>query len=157
MENNRFADCREIFEEFDSSCGKHVTASDYLPLDETLYPMCAKANFKQFNPSKPSKYGKLFQPINASRYPFTFTTTVYAGKPKEDPTMYYTRGPEETVKFMIQTLKSQKDLQKRNLSNNHLYTSAALAEWLLTHGIISVAALKANQKGILREITTVLR
>ena len=61
-------------------------------------------------------------------YPFIFTATIDAGKPKEDLILQNMCSIEETVKFMIQSLKSQKDLQGRYLSNNRVYTSGVLAE-----------------------------
>ena len=46
----------------------------------------------------------LFKSINARRYPYTFTSFVYAGKPHNHDSQqceYYVRGTEETVKNMI--------------------------------------------------------
>ena len=67
--SDRFAAFREVFEMFSTQCGKVVSPDDYLSLDETLYPMRNQVSFKQFNPSKPAKYGLLFKSINAARYP----------------------------------------------------------------------------------------
>lgn len=75
---DRFAAFRELFEMFNTQCARAVTPDDYLSLDETLYPMRNQVSFKQFNPAK---YGLLFKPINAARYPFTFHVTAYSGKP----------------------------------------------------------------------------
>ena len=71
-QHDRFAAFREIFEEFNKNCGKFLVPDDYLSLDETLYPMRMQIRFKQFNPSKPAKYGMLYKSINACHYPFTF-------------------------------------------------------------------------------------
>ena len=101
-QHDRFAAFCEIFEEFNKNCGKFVVPDDYLSLDETLYPMRTQISFKQFNPSKPAKYGMLYKSINACRYPFTFSTAVYSGKPKADPTSYYTPATSQTVKYLIQ-------------------------------------------------------
>ena len=45
--------------------------SDYLSLDETLYPMHTQISFKQYNPNKLAKYGLLLKAINAAHYPCT--------------------------------------------------------------------------------------
>ena len=69
-QHNRFAAFREIFEELNKNCGKFLVPNDYLSLDDTLYPTRTQISFKQFNPSKPSKYGMLYKSINACSYPF---------------------------------------------------------------------------------------
>ena len=58
-QHDRFAAFGEIFEEFNENCGKFLVPDDYLSLDETLYPTRTQISFKQFNPSKPAKYGML--------------------------------------------------------------------------------------------------
>ena len=150
--HDRFAAFREVFEEFNFNCGKYVVPDDYLTLDETLYPTRAHISFKQFNPNKPAKYGMLYKSINASQYPYTFITSVYAGKPRAEPTIYYTPGTEHTVKSLIQSLECHTNLQGRNLSYDRFYSSLSLAEWLLTRGITSVGTIQSNRKGIPAEI-----
>ena len=71
-QHDRFESFRKIFEEFNKNCGKFLVSNDYLSLDETLYPTRTQISFKQFNPSKPAKYGMLYKSINACSYPFTF-------------------------------------------------------------------------------------
>ena len=53
-----------IFEEFNKNCGKFLVPNDYLSLDDTLYSTKTQISFKQFNPSKPAKYGMLYKSIN---------------------------------------------------------------------------------------------
>ena len=90
-----------MFEEFNKNCGKFLVPNDYLSLDNTLYPTRTQISFKQFNSSKPAKYGMLYKSINAFRYRFTFSTAVYPAKPKADPTSCYTPGTSQTVKYLI--------------------------------------------------------
>ena len=97
-QHDGFAAFREIFEEFNKNWGKFLVPDDYLTLDETLYPKKTQIIFKQFNPSKPAKYGMLYKSINAFRYRFTFLTAVHPGKPKAEPTSYYTPATSQTVK-----------------------------------------------------------
>ena len=68
---DRFAAFRDFFECFNTQCMLVLSPGDYLSLDETLYPMRTQIAFKQFNPSKPSKYGLLFKSINAARYAYS--------------------------------------------------------------------------------------
>ena len=102
-----------------------------------------------------AKSGTLFRSIEASGYLFSFTATVYAGKQTEDLIMHYARKTEKTVKFMIQLLKSQNDLQGGYLSNDRLFRSVALAKWLLTKSITSAGTFKVDWKGIPEEIISV--
>ena len=80
--SDRFAGFRDVFEWFVSNCSKHVIPDDYICLDETLYPSRVSIAFRQYNPKKPARYGMLFKSINACRYPYTFTSFAYAGKPR---------------------------------------------------------------------------
>ena len=46
--------------------------SEYLAIDETLYPMKHQIAFRQYNPNKPHKYGVLLKSLNEARVPYTF-------------------------------------------------------------------------------------
>ena len=151
-QHDRFAAFCESFEEFNENCGKFLVPDDYLLLDETLYPMRTQISFKQFNPSKPAKYGMVYKSINACRYPFTFSTAVYSGKPKAELPSYYTPETSQTVKYLIQNLECHTNLVGRNISYDRLYTSIPMAQWLLDRGITSVGTLQSNRKGIPAEI-----
>ena len=48
----RFTAIREIFERFNTNCGKIMEPPQFLALDETLYPMRNKNSMKQYNPNK---------------------------------------------------------------------------------------------------------
>ena len=63
---NRFTAIRKFFEKFNNQCMLVLAPSGYLSLDETLYPMRTQISFKQFNPSKPAKFGLLFKSANAA-------------------------------------------------------------------------------------------
>ena len=151
-QHDRFAAFSEIFEEFNENCGKFLVPDDYLSLDETLHPMRTQISFKQFNPSKPAKYGMLYKSINARRYPFTSSAAVYSGKPKAEPTFDYTPGTSQTVRYLMQNLECHTNLVGRNISYDRLYISIPKAQWLLDRGITSAGTLQSNRKGIPTEI-----
>ena len=67
-QHDQFAAFCEMFEEFNKNDGKFLVPDDYLLLDEILYPTRTQISFKQFNSSKPAKYGMLYKSINA--FPF---------------------------------------------------------------------------------------
>ena len=92
-----------------------------MSLDETLHPTRTQISFKQFNSSKPAKYGMQYESINACRYPFTFSTAVYPAQPKAELTSYYSPGKSKTVKYLIQNLDCHTNLVARNISYDRLY------------------------------------
>ena len=83
-ENNwltdRFAAMWSVRERFNSNLGKYVAPSEYLKIDETLYPMRHQIAFRQYNPSKPHKYGVLLKSMNHERFPYTYKALPYAAK-----------------------------------------------------------------------------
>ena len=121
-QHDRDAAFRQIFEEFNKNCGKFLVCNDYLSLDKTFYPIRTQISFKQFNPSKSAKYGMLYKSINACRYPFAFSTAVYSGNPKAEPTSYYTSRASQTVKYLqvIQNFECHTYLVTRNISYDRL-------------------------------------
>ena len=62
-----FVGFRMVFELFNNECSKHVVPSDYLCIDETLFPMRNQIAFKQYNKNKQAKYGLLIKSLNSSR------------------------------------------------------------------------------------------
>ena len=113
----------EFFEKFNNQHMLVLAPGDYLSLDESLYPMRTQISFKQFSPSKPAKYGLLFKSVNASRYPHTFISLPYSGKPTEERGQYYIQGTEAIVHYLIETLSTNSSLAGRNISFDRLYTS----------------------------------
>jgi hypothetical protein len=150
---DRFAAIRDIFESLNFECMSCLVPSDYLSLDETLYPMRNQICFKQYNPKKPAKYGLLFKAINAARYPYTYIASPYCGKPQEDGGKYYIQGTEEIVKQMIERLLENKvSLAGRNISFDRLYTSISIQLWLYEKNITSLGTMQLNRKGIPAEM-----
>ena len=97
-EADHFTTVRKLFEFFNQNCGLALIPDDLLSIDETLYPMKNRISFKQFNPNIPVKYGLLFKSINGARYPYSFVSTHYCGKPKNEPTEEYKQGIFEVTK-----------------------------------------------------------
>ena len=83
-QSDRFAAMRTVWELYNTNLGKYVAASEYLTIDETLYPMRHQIAFRQYNPSKPHRYGLLWKSLNDARYPYTYKSIPYAAKPVSD-------------------------------------------------------------------------
>ena len=59
-----------------------VASPEYLSIDETLYPMRQQTAFRQYNPKKPHRYGRLWKSLNDARLPYTYKSVPYAQKPQ---------------------------------------------------------------------------
>ena len=149
---DRFTAIREIFEKFNNQGMLVLAPGDYLSLDETLYLMRTQISFKKCNPSKPEKYGLLFKSVNATRYPYTFISSPYSGKPTEEGGQYYFQSTKAIVHYLIETLSTNSSLAGRNVSFDRLYTSIPLAKWLLEKRITCIGTVQLNTKGIPDEV-----
>lgn len=149
---DRFAAIREFFEDFNNQCMTCLAPGDYLSLDETLFPTRNQISFKQYNPSKPAKYGLLFKSINASRYPYTFISSPYSGKPTHEGGDYYVQGTENIVKHLVGRLEAKCSLKGRNISFDRLYTSLPLELYSYNKDITSIGTINTIRKGIPAEI-----
>ena len=99
----------------------------------------------------------LFSSINSTKFPYTFTVVVYAGRPKQYNSVlckYYVRGTEETIKTLFRNLERCTNLAGWNITYDRFYTSIALEKWLVEKNITSVGTIQANQKGIPAELQT---
>ena len=56
---------REIYELFKYKCARVLVADELPSLDETLYLTRTGIPFRQYNQSKPAKYGLLFRSLNS--------------------------------------------------------------------------------------------
>ena len=61
-------------------CMTSMKTTNFLFLDETLYPMRNQVVFKQCNTNKPVRYGLLFKSVNSARYLYKYVTSPYSGK-----------------------------------------------------------------------------
>lgn len=148
FQGDRFAAIRNIFEMFNNNCSKALQPNEYLTIDETLYGCRNQVSFRQYNASKPEKYGILFKSINSVDFAYTHRAVVYSGKPVGDPGPYYVPGIIPIVQRIVSDLMTYVDLGGRNISMDRLYTSIELAQWLLERNITVVGTLMANKKGI---------
>ena len=146
--NDRCAATRQFFEDCNTKFGKTLVPEDYLSLDETMYPMRAQIAFKQYNPNKPAKYGMLFKSINCSRYPYTYQSHVYCGKPESEPNQFYIAGTNNYIKFLVEKLNGYHSLKGRNISMDRLYNNLEIADWLFRKSITTIGTMQHNRVGI---------
>ena len=132
---DRFAAARPLYELFNSNCSKYYYPSEYLKIDETLYPMRHQIAFRQYNPNKLHRYGLLVKSLNDAELPFTYKTVPYAGKPEAGDGPYYIDSTENYVKYLVNETEKDISLKGRNISTDRLYTSIPFANWLLERDI----------------------
>ena len=71
---------RYIFDEVNCKFAKGRNPSPFLEIDETLYPYRKHISFKQYNPSKPAKYGLSYRSLCDASVPYTYCSLPLAGK-----------------------------------------------------------------------------
>ena len=106
-ETDRFAAVREILEIFNSNPSKHVAPSEYLSIDEILYPMKQQIAFRQYNPNKPNLYDLLLNSLNDARFPYTYKALPYAAKPKAGDGPSYLKSTNDYMKYLVTEMKEQ--------------------------------------------------
>ena len=92
----------ETFEKVKENNAKARYPSSYLAIDETLYRYRGHINFKQYNPSKPAKYGMLYRSFCDSSVQYTYFILPYAGKPEDlnnEASKFYITGTDEYSKY----------------------------------------------------------
>ena len=149
---DKFAAIRDIYNIFNNNCAKTVIPSDYNTIDETLYSCHVKNGFKIYNANKPARCGLLFKSINSARFPFTYHSVVYSGRPVQTPSPYYTPSILETIQNLIRKLMQFSDLKGINISFGRGYTSIDLFNWLLENKMTGIGTIMSNKTGIPKEI-----
>ena len=118
-ENNwptdRFATMQPVWQLFNSNLGKCIAPSEYLAIDETLYPMRHQIAFCQNNPNKPHKYGALLKSLNDVRFPYTYKALPYAAKPTAGDEPFYISSTADYIKNLVIQTKEQVRLDGRNI------------------------------------------
>ena len=117
--------------------------SEYFPNDETLYAMHHQIGFRQYNPTKPAKYGLLYNSLNDARFPFTYRVIPYCGKPVDGNGSDYPNPTEDYVNHLVESMPAV-SMKGRNISMDRLYKSISISNWLLAPKITSVGTLVSN-------------
>ena len=112
-------------------------------------------SIKQYNPNKPAKYGLLFKSLNVVRFPYTYNSLVYAGKPEQGNRPFSIEGIETYIKTLVEKTGSKLPLQGRNISMDRLYSSIPIANWLLEKHITIIGTPMTNRRGIPDEVKIV--
>ena len=110
---DKYACMRELFEDFNVQCARLRYPTSFLAIDETLYPYRGRIGFKQYNPSKPAKYGLLYRSLCDASKPYTYFSLPYAGKPDDitgEAKKYYVSGTDEYTKYLVTEFCNHNDI-----------------------------------------------
>ena len=153
---DRFAANREIFEDWNKKCAQMIQMDKFGTIDECLYACRNQVAFRQYNKSKPAKYGILIKCVNEVSFPYTHHSAVFAGKPQvieDGMNPYYTNTVLEVTLNMLRSVGLFSDLRGRNITFDNLYTSIPLAEIMWDQMKCTlVGTLKSNRKGLPKEV-----
>ena len=106
----------ESFETVNQNNSKICNPSFYLPIDKTTYPYRERTPMIQYNPSKPAKYGLLYQSL--SEIPYMYFILPYGAKPDEVNEEYgkYRTSTINYTKYLIDELSKINLLEGCNMS-----------------------------------------
>ena len=137
---------------FNSNLPKPIFPSEYMTIDETLYPMRHQIAFRQYNPKKPHKYGLLAKSLNDARFPYTYKAAPYTAKSTSGNGPYYLNTTFSYVKYLVTETDKDTSLKGRCISTDRLYTSIEQANWILSKGITNLGTMDVKRIGIPDEL-----
>ena len=116
---DKFGAIREFLMKINQSNGRCRNPLPYVSVDETLYPYRGRIDMKQYNPSKPAKYGLLYGSLCDAKVPYMYSTLPYAGKLEVIvANNYYVTSCDEYMKWLVNNFQIYGILQGRNISLN---------------------------------------
>ena len=149
---------REFFEFVNNTFLKLRKPSPHLAIDETLYSYRGRIGFKQYNPSKPAKYGLLFRSLCDSLVQYMYYCLPYAGKPTGTPNEFYVTKTDEYTKYLVNgaiKIGGAICLRGKNISLDRYFMSVSIADWCLGKDITTTGTMRSDRKGIPKEMKDV--
>ena len=148
---DKFTAIREFFEAINKKNGSMRYPTSYLAIAETLYPYRGRIGMKQYNPSKPAKYGLLYRSLCDASLPYTYYSLPYGGKPEEmndEYRKYYVTGTDNYTIYLVEEFSKLNSLEGCNISMDRYFTSVTLARWATEDKFSIVGTMRLDRKGI---------
>ncbi|XP_015120075.1 piggyBac transposable element-derived protein 4 isoform X1 [Diachasma alloeum] len=151
IEVDRLAPIREFFEEFNEKCQSHYTPGQSVVIDEMSESFKGRCNFRQYMPTKASKYGlKIYALVDAQMF-YTVKMEVYVGKQPEGPYKLPSTSQSLVERLALPVLNSG-----RNITTSQSFTSLASTLSLLrNYRTTLVGTIKKNNADVPPELTAV--
>ena len=118
---DHFTALRKIFESFNVNYTTLRIPSEHLAIDETLYAYRYIVKLKQYNPSKPAKYGRVYRSFSDSVVPCSYFTLSYVGKPEIEASEFYITGTDEYSAYLVDKLSSHVNITRKNVSMDRYF------------------------------------
>lgn len=142
--HDKLAAIREVFDLFVGNSKSSYNPSDYLTIDEQLVAFRGNCPFRQYIPSKASKYGmKVFALVSCSDF-YTTNLEVYVGTQPDGPFKVSTK-PHDLVMRLTEPVSGS----KRNITADNWFVSLPLALDLLENRKLT---LLGTMRGNKREV-----
>ncbi len=135
---DKFVPIREVFDMFTDSCRRHYSPGECLTVDEQLVAFRGRCPFKQYMPSKPSKYGLKSWLCVDSKTHYVCNMQPYIGKKG-------TKRETELGARVVNDLVRPYYGTGRNVTCDNYFTSKGLAEYLLTQRLTIVGTIRGNR------------
>ena len=120
---------------------------------QDLLPLRWENWYETVNPSKPAKYGLLYQSLCDAKALYTYSPLPYAGKPEViGANNNYVTDCDEYTKWLVNNFQIYGTLQGRKISLDRYFTSVILAEWCFERNITIIGTLKSDRIGIPKEM-----
>lgn len=141
-ETDKFAPCRELFDNIMEKCQRHYTPCEHLCIDEQLLAFRGRCPFRMYIPSKPAKYGMKMILINDCKTKYLLGCMPYLGKDQTRLTPGIGLGH-----YFTKELTQPYHHTNRNVTTDNWFTSVGLVTDLLENcGMTMVGTLKANKR-----------
>lgn len=139
--HDKLAAIREVFDLFVGNSKSSYNPSDYLKIDEQLVAFRGNCPFRQYIPSKASKYGiKVFALVSCSDF-YTTNLEVYVGTQPDGPFKVSTK-PHDLVMRLTEPVSGS----KRNITADNWFVSLPLALDLLENRKLTLLGTMRGNK-----------
>lgn len=139
-EYDRLCPVRELFDCFVNNCQKNYIIGENVTIDEMLPAFRGRCAFRQYIPSKPSKYGiKIFSLVDAKMV-YNYNMEIYAGKQPEGP-YFVSNKPKDVVKRLTEPIYDT----GRNITCDNWFTDFDLVNDLKKRKLSYVGTVRKNK------------
>ncbi|KAK7120985.1 hypothetical protein R3I94_020837 [Phoxinus phoxinus] len=135
--DDKLAPIRDIWEKWVQRLPLLYNPGPSITVDECLVPFRGRCPFKQYMPSKPSKYGIKIWAACDSSSSYAWNMQVYTGKAAD-------RKPEKNQGMRV-VLDMTSGLQGHTITCDNFFTSYALGEELLQRKMTMIGTVRSNK------------
>ena len=127
----------------------------FLAVDKTLYPYRGHVGIKQYNPSKPAKYGLSCHSLCYAVVLYTYFTQTYVRKPSqinEESLKHYVKGTDKYTTYLVNGASEYTSLSGCSIFLDQYFTSVSLTIWVIDRGLTLIVTIRLDRRDIPKEI-----